>query len=87
MRLPCFPASVMLSPTVTILRRPASTFWISGGGVASDADSLNTGIKELGMLKAIIAAITAEASLIKTCLSRDLGRGDRACADIRKKEE
>ncbi len=42
------------------------------------------------MLKAITAAITARASLIKTCLSRDLGRGDslrdsfasRAFADI-----
>ncbi|WP_333368055.1 hypothetical protein [Microcoleus sp. N3A4] len=34
------------------------------------------------MLKAITAAITARASLIKTCLSRDLGRGDRTFADI-----
>jgi hypothetical protein len=41
-----FPASVMLSPTITILRRPASRFWISGGGVAWDRDSLNMGIKE-----------------------------------------
>ena len=77
----------MLSPTVTILRLPASTFWISGGGVASYTDSLNMGIKEWGMFKAITAAITATASLINTCRFGSLGRGDGTFGDIRKKEE